>query len=115
MACQNYHDEDDIDEKIFDLPNGRKIIFTRGRILENNNCAWLTVGQKRPAEKSAEVITVKFTVKGLFIVINQFLLPVGCVEKGFKVQFKFAVLVVEKKIKSKLAYREKKAKRNFRL
>ena len=33
------------------------------------------------------------------VVINQFLLPLGCVEKGFKVQFKFAMLVVEKKKK----------------
>ena len=57
----------------------------------------LQSGKKLPAEKSAAAITVKFTVKELFMVINPFPLPVGCVEKEFKAQFKFIMLVVEKK------------------
>ena len=75
----------------------------------------LQSGEKRHVERSASVITGKTTVKRLFGVINPFLFPVGCVEKGFKAQFKYAIIVVEKKIRKKLMDKEKKAKRNFPL
>ena len=46
-----FFDEDVIEDQIFYLPSRRKIIFTRGRKLQNNNCASLTVGQKTPCGK----------------------------------------------------------------
>ena len=58
-----------------------------------NKCAWLTVGKKRPAERAAAEITAKSTWQRFEKKIDPFLSPVGCVEKGFKVRFKSAVLV----------------------
>ena len=87
------------DQIFFFLPDGRKLYLhvTNLKGTATKIVLGLQSGKKRPAERVAAVITAKFTVKRFFWVINPFLFPVGCVEKGFKAQFKSAMIVVEKK------------------
>ena len=100
MAANNYLDTDFIEDTIYFLPNGCRIVFPRGdksHWFFNKNCTWLIVEEKYIYGEKCFGDYCKIHAKKILYGKNPFLFLVGCAEKGFKAPFTSAALVDEKK------------------
>ena len=98
----NFFDKDIIEDTIYLSHDGRKIIFTRDSLNRgcNKTCAWLIVGQKRPAERDASVITANSTVKSLFGVKKPIPVPCRLCGKGVQSAIQVCSACGREKIRS---------------
>ena len=100
MAAKNYLDTNFIEDTVYFLPNGRKIVFPRGdksHWFFNKKCTWLIVREKYTCEELCFGDNCEIHAKKILYGKNPFLCLVGGAEKEFKPLFLSVAFVDEKK------------------